>query len=245
MRQDVIALQTFYSSPLGMAAGESLARRIEALWGADLAREQVLGVGFATPLLARIGAKADIRVAAMPAAQGGLSWSATPKGASTVLVEEDRLPFRDGVFSRIIIMHALEEAYAPEVLLGELRRCLAPEGKLIVIASNRLGLWSRAEATPFGHGRPWTRGQLTRLLKEAQFQTTAWTHGLHMPPTGWGPVLALREGWEKVGETVSRVMGGVVLVEATKRIYAEPSGEKLVFSPVKAVRARKGLAGRA
>jgi ubiquinone/menaquinone biosynthesis C-methylase UbiE len=178
----------------------------------------------------------------MPAAQGGLSWAASPKGASTVLLEEDRLPFRDGVFSRIIMLHGLEEAYAPAAMLGELWRCLSPEGKLIVIASNRLGLWARAESTPFGHGRPWTRGQLTQLLKDAQFQTTAWTHGLHMPPTGWGPVLALHEGWEKVGETVSRVMGGAVLVEATKRLYADPGGEKLTFSPIKAVRARKGLA---
>ena len=245
MRQDVIALQNFYTTPLGKAAADTLAQRVGALWGKALAREQVLGVGFATPLLDRLGARAEVRVAAMPAAQGGLSWSATSKGASTVLLEEDRLPFRDGVFSRIIMLHGLEEAHAPGAMLAELWRCLSPEGKLIVIASNRLGLWARAETTPFGHGRPWTRGQLTQLLKEAQFQTTAWTHGLHMPPTGWGPVLALHEGWEKVGETVSRVMGGAVLVEATKRLYAEPGGEKLTFSPIKAVRARKGLAGGA
>jgi hypothetical protein len=56
--------------------------------------------------------------------------------------------------------------------------------------------------------------------------------------------LALHEGWEKAGETVSRMMGGVVLVEATKRLYAEPGGGKIAFSPIKAVRARKGLARR-
>ena len=242
MRQDVIALQDFYASPLGRAAADTLAVRIGALWGNGMAREQVLGVGFVTPVLDRMGERAEIRVAAMPAAQGALSWSATSKGASTVLFDEELLPFRDGMFSRVIMMHGLEEAYAPASLLREIWRVLAPEGKLIVIVANRLGLWSRAEATPFGHGRPWTRSQLTKLLNDTMFQTTAWTYGLHMPPSRWGPVLAMHEGWEKVGETVSRVMGGVVLVEATKRLYAAPDGERLIFSPIKAVRARKGLA---
>lgn len=245
MRQDVITLQEFYNSPLGKVAATTLAGRIGDLWGQALAREQVLGLGFVTPLLEKMGEKAELRLAAMPAAQGGLSWSATPKGVSTVLVDEQALPFRDGVFSRIILMHGLEEAAAPGLLLREIWRILAPEGRVIVIAANRLGLWSRAEATPFGHGRPWTRGQLTRLLSNAQFETTAWTHGLHFPPIGWRPVLAVHDGWEKAGETLSRVMGGVVLVEATKRLYADPGGEKITFSTVKPVHARKGLAGNA
>lgn len=242
MRQDVIALQNFYASPLGKAAADTLAGRIGALWGGALAREQVLGLGFATPLLERMGEQAEIRVAGMPAAQGGLSWAATGRSVSTVLVDEGALPFRDGTFSRIIMLHGLEEAYAPAALLREIWRVLAPEGKLIVIVANRLGLWARAEATPFGHGRPWTRSQLTKLLHDTMFQTTAWTHGLHMPPSKWGPVLALHEGWEKVGETVSRVMGGAVLVEASKRLYADTGGGKIAFSPIKAVRAGKGIA---
>ena len=245
MRQDIIALRDFYASPLGRTAADTLAGRIVLLWGRDLAEDQVLGLGFATPLLDRLGAAAELRVAAMPAAQGALSWAPTPKGTSAVLFDEEALPFRDGMFSRIIMLHGLEEAHTPASLLREIWRIMAPEGKFIIIAANRLGLWARAEATPFGHGRPWTRGQLMRALEDAQFQTTAWTHGLHMPPTGWGPVLALHEGWEKVGETVSRVMGGVVLVEAIKRLYAEPGGGKIAFSPVRPVRAGKtGLASR-
>lgn len=244
MRQDVIDLKAFYATPLGRVVARSLSARISSLWG-GLAREQVLGLGFATPFLELVGEGSEICVAAMPAAQGALSWASTPKGVTTALCEEDRLPFRDGMFSRIIMVHGLEEAYAPGTLLREIWRVLAPEGRLIVIAANRSGLWARTDSTPFGHGRPWTRGQLTRLLNDAMFQTTAWTHGLHMPPTNWGPILAIHEGWEKVGETVSRGMGGVVLVEAAKRVFAEPGGKKLAFAPVRPVRARKGLAHRA
>jgi len=244
MRQDVTTLESFYASPLGQAAAKTLSSRMQSLWGGCKA-EQVLGFGFATPLLDRIGPDAQIKVAAMPAAQGALTWAPNANGVATVLCDEVRLPFRDGMFSRLVVMHGLEESSAPDALLRELWRVLAPEGRLIVIASNRLGLWARSESTPFGHGRPWTRGQLARVLGEAMFQTTAWTHGLHMPPTGWPPVLALHEGWEKVGERVSAIMGGVVLIEATKRLYLTSGGEKISFSPAKAVRATKGLAHRA
>lgn len=244
MRQDVIALQNFYATPLGRAAAETLSGRIAALWGRGLAREQLLGIGYPAPLLERIGSQAELCVAAMPAAQGAVSWSAKGNGSSTIVFDEDHLPFRDGLFSRIVLIHGLEEAYAPGIMLREIWRMMAPEGKLIVIAANRMGLWSRAEKTPFGHGRPWTRMQLTQLLDRSLFQTTAWTYGLHMPPTGWGPLLALYEGWEKLGETVSRGLGGVVLVEARKRLYADTGGGKIAFSPVEAVRVSKGLAGR-
>lgn len=242
MRQDVTSLERFYTTPLGRAAARSLAGRIASLWG-SLEGEHLLGTGFATPVLGAFGASAESCIAAMPASQGALIWSANAdRGISTALVEDNRLPFKDGVVTRVILMHGLEETHAPSIMLREIWRVMAPEGRLIVIASNRLGLWARAESTPFGHGRPWTRSQLTRLLHESLFQTTAWTHGLHMPPTGWAPIFSLHETLERLGETVSRVMGGVVLVEATKRLYADTKGRAIEFGPARAVRARKGLA---
>ncbi|MEM6410969.1 MAG: class I SAM-dependent methyltransferase [Pseudomonadota bacterium] len=241
MRQDVASLEAFYASPLGTKARECLTSRILDLWG-DLNKETLLGVGFATPLITELGHKTDFSIAVMPAAQGGLTWASTDRGVSTVLAEEGDLPFKDGSFTRIIVMHALEESPAPFGLLREIWRVLAPEGRLIVIAANRLGLWARAESTPFGHGRPWTRGQLAHLLEETMYQTAAWTHSLYMPPSQWKPVLTMADGLEKVGETFSRVIGGVVLIEAVKRLYANTGHRKLQFAPVRPVRTRKGLA---
>ncbi|MEM7661438.1 MAG: methyltransferase domain-containing protein [Pseudomonadota bacterium] len=241
MRQDVASLETFYSSRLGAKVREVLASRIHDLWG-DLSSETLLGVGFATPLITPLGKAAETSIAVMPAAQGGLTWAGTERGISTVLAEEGDLPFKDGSFSRIVIMHALEESPAPFALLREVWRVLAPEGRLIVIAANRLGLWARAESTPFGHGRPWTRGQLARLLDETMYQTAAWTYSLYMPPSQWKPILAMADGMEKMGETLSRVVGGVVLIEAVKRLYADTGGQKLQFAPLRPVRTRKGLA---
>ncbi|MEO1405634.1 MAG: methyltransferase domain-containing protein, partial [Pseudomonadota bacterium] len=127
MRQDVASLETFYSSLLGAKVREVLASRIHDLWG-DLNSETLLGVGFATPLITPLGKTAETSIAVMPAAQGGLTWAGTSRGISTVLAEEGDLPFKDGSFSRIVIMHALEESPAPFALLREVWRVLAPEG---------------------------------------------------------------------------------------------------------------------
>ena len=86
---------------------------------------------------------------------------------TTALVEDERLPFPDALFDRIIVCHALEEAESPNRLLREIWRVAAPEARILIIVAHRRGLWARAESTPFGHGRPYTRTQLTRLLEDA------------------------------------------------------------------------------
>ena len=47
---------------------------------------------------------------------------------------------------------------------------LAPSGRVIIVAAARMGLWADAEKTPFGHGRPFTRGQLESLVREAELE---------------------------------------------------------------------------
>ncbi|MEO1475133.1 MAG: methyltransferase domain-containing protein [Pseudomonadota bacterium] len=241
MRQDVSSLEAFYASPLGLKAKGVLLSRVQDLWG-SLANERLLGVGFATPLITALGEGAETCVAVMPAAQGGLTWAGTTRGVSTVLAGEGDLPFKDAMFTRVVLMHGLEESPAPSALLREIWRVLTPEGRVIVVAANRLGLWARAESTPYGHGRPWTRGQLAKLLHETMFQTSAWTFSLYMPPSGWQPFLSIADSIEKAGETMSRGVGGVVLIEAVKRLYADSGGRKLEFAPLRPVRTRKGLA---
>jgi alpha-ketoglutarate-dependent 2,4-dichlorophenoxyacetate dioxygenase len=50
-----------------------------------------------------------------------------------------------------------------------------PEGRLLLIVPNRRGIWARLDSTPFGHGRPYSRGQLERLLGDALFTPLEWT----------------------------------------------------------------------
>ena len=95
-----------------------------------------------------------------------------------------------------------------------------PSGRVVVIAPNRTSLWAQVETTPFGHGRPFSRAQLNRLLTDAMFTPTASTTCLHMPPFGAG--LLVRNGvrWERWGQRIWPQLAGVHLMEVTKEVIA-------------------------
>jgi SAM-dependent methyltransferase len=223
MRVDVLAMQRFYASGLGRMAGRMVQARLAALWPAAEGLD-VLGIGYATPYLDLWRANARRTVAMMPAGQGGEHWPARAAGL-VALSEETRLPFMDSVFDRVLLVHALEEADAVRPLLREVWRVMAPEGRLCVVAANRLGLWAHADHTPFGHGRPYSRGQLSQLLREAMFEPTASARALHAPPLSAGLIASLADGIEKMGAFVGSPFAGVVLMEAVKRLYAGSAGE--------------------
>lgn len=238
MRIDVLALQRFYASAKGAAAQRMIAKKLRSTWP-DAQGLDMLGLGFATPFLDIYRETARRSVAAMPASQGAERW---PNGAPglTVLFEESRLPFADSVFDRVILAHALEEAESPQPLLREIWRVMAPEGRLVVIVANRWSFWAQAEDTPFGYGRPFSRRQLGLLLGDALFEPIASARALYTPPIG--PLLKIADALEPVGEIAWRAFGGVVLMEAVKRLYAETAGAGrkvlLAAAPARASRAR-------
>ncbi len=221
MRQDSVSVSRFYSSRLGQAAGEVLAGRVVDLWGHSRGLS-MLGYGFARPLLAPFAGEASRIVAAVPELAGHVLWDACGRGNCTVMVPELRLPFADGLFDRAVLLHALEETVDPRQLCREIWRVMAPEGRIIIAATNRRGVWASAERTPFGHGRPWTKRQLATLLSDCAFQVTASTHALFMPPIGHGVIASGADVWERVGHFAAPGLGGVVLVEAVKRLYIRP-----------------------
>src|SRR5690606_1275916 len=116
------------------------------------------------------------------------------------------------------LVHALEEADDPAGLLAEAVRALSPAGRIILIAAARGGLWSRVESTPFGYGRPFTRRQLERLVREAGLEPTAWSQTLYVPP--WAPLTPFAEGFEQIGRRLLPGAAGVILLEATRQAYA-------------------------
>lgn len=249
MRRSIEDLRLFYGEPAGALARRLLARRLEDAWG-EASNCDVLGLGYATPWLdAFVGARRV--VAAMPGGQGVELWPPVGKNR-TVLVDDRRLPFAAGSFDRILVVHALEEADDARGLMLEAVRALAPAGRVILIAAARGGLWSRVEATPFGHGRPFTRRQLEQLVREAGLEPTAWTQTLYVPP--WGPLLPLADGFEQVGKRLMPGTAGVIMLEATRQAYARirPGGAVATapvmtpaLHPQPASRASRDLAGPA
>jgi SAM-dependent methyltransferase len=230
MRRSIDDLRIFYGEPAGAAARRMLARRLEDAWG-EAPNCDVLGIGYATPWLdAFVGARR--LVAAMPGGQGVELWPSVGRNR-TALVDDRRLPFAAGAFDRILIVHALEEADDAQALMQEAVRALAPAGRIILVAAARGGLWARAEATPFGHGRPFTRRQLERLVRETGLEPTAWSQTLYVPP--WGPLLPLADGFEQIGKRLMPGAAGVVLLEATRQAYARVRpGGAVATVPVRA-----------
>ncbi len=180
---------------------------------------RTFGLGFATPYLAAFRGEAEPLGALMPASLGAISWP--EKGQSlSVLVEETELPLIDEGADRILLVHMLEWSEKPRELLRELWRVLAPNGRLLLVVPNRRGLWARVDTTPFGYGSPFSRSQLTRLLKEAMFSPEEWEYALYMPPFNWRILLKWPLFWERLGLVLWPTFSGVILVEATKQVYA-------------------------
>lgn len=236
MRQPAATLEAFYQSRLGGSAARLMGARMLDLWG-PCDGMRVLGIGFPGPLLSLWQNDAATCVGAVPEEIGPVRHP-SEKGQILCSAPEHRLPFPEGLFDRVFLLHALEEADSPRQLLREAWRVLAPEGRIVVAVTNRRSMWSLADNKPFGHGRPWTRQQLVRFLNDSLFQVTASTTAVHMPPLDWRLITGASKSWERAGELVLPGLGGVVLVEAVKRLYSKPGGS--AAAPVtKAVKAGK------
>jgi SAM-dependent methyltransferase len=218
MHLDALDLKEFYASPLGGVVRRLLGARLRARWR-DLRGQTVFGLGFAAPYLGAFRGEANALGALMPAELGVIAWPEHGKG-SCVLVDETELPLPDEAADRILLVHMLEWSDSTRALLRELWRVLAPTGRLLLIVPNRRGLWARVDSTPFGHGTPFSRSQLAKLLKEALFSPEEWQHALYLPPFGWRILLNWPVFWERLGLVLWPAFSGVIMVEATKQIYA-------------------------
>lgn len=217
MHLDVIDLHAFYSSPLGNAARRALSQKIRAIWP-NLSGLSLLGMGYTTPYLPLFLGEAARCLAMMPASQGVMRWPGHA-ASLTALVDETGLPLEDASVDRILLVHSLETSEHIRPGLRELWRVLAPGGKILIIAPNRIGLWARSKSTPFGHGRPFSRGQLTGLMRDCLFSPEQWSASLYMPRLGRIMMTNNPEGWERVGRHVWPRFAGVWIVEASKQIY--------------------------
>jgi SAM-dependent methyltransferase len=217
MSIDVIDLRDFYSQRLGIVARLLINRAIRARWPSAKG-QRVLGIGYPTPYLGLFREDSERCIAFMPAAQGVLKWP-TARPALAALVDEFSMPLPDAAIDRILLVHALEMSDDPAGLLREVWRVLAPSGRVIAVIPNRRGVWTRTDNTPFGHGRPYSRSQITQLLRQTWFTPTGWGEALFMPPFAGGWFLRTAMAWERVGAALSLPVAGVHIVEATKQVY--------------------------
>jgi SAM-dependent methyltransferase len=219
MQPNVADLEEFYRSALGRAVQAMIARRLNALWP-DLGGMDALTLGYGIPYC-RQSDTPRRRVLAMPARQGVEQWPASG-GVQSLLVDDEALPFAEASFDRVLIIHGLEESRGPSQLLLEVHRILAPQGRVICVVPNRNGLWAHHEASPFGHGRAYSKGQMRALMRECGLQTSAWAKALYAPPTRFSASLSAMRAWEQAGERLWPAFGGVIMVEASKQVLISP-----------------------
>ncbi len=220
MFADVVDLREFYTTRLGQVARRLVARRLRTLWP-DLTGSRLLGLGYATPYLRPFLGEAERVIALMPAAQGVLRWPV--EGPNHVLLaDEGELPLPDFSIDRVLLVHGLEFSEQVRPLLKEVWRVLAGGGRVLVVVPNRRGIWARIDGTPFGQGHPYTTSQLSRLLRDENFTPERNSGALYIPPTRRRMVLRSAGLFEGIGGRWFTTFAGVVMVEATKEIYARP-----------------------
>lgn len=218
MRHEVHGLRDFYATPAGMVAARLLRERLRAVWP-RLPGQSVLGLGYASPFLRawppRAAGGPARCISLVPAHLPQWRW---PRSAPsrTAVGEGEALPFPDLSFDRILLVHGLEHAENARRLLRETWRVLKDDGRLLVIAPNRHGLWAHLESTPFGHGEPYSARQLERLLRRQMFAVTRREAALFVPPFQTRMLLQGAGVWERLGSRLCPGFAGVTMTEATK-----------------------------
>ncbi|MGC8468551.1 MAG: class I SAM-dependent methyltransferase [Acetobacteraceae bacterium] len=218
MATDVSQAADFYATAPGAVAARLVRERLARLWP-DLAGQAVLGIGYPAPYLRLWREQAARCVALTPSQLGIARW---PAGAANLscTADEDALPFPDLSFDRILLVHGLEAAENARRMLREVWRVLKDDGRVLVVAPNRRGMWAHLEHTPFGHGQPYSPGQIGRLLADTLFRVERRDSALFVPPTRRRLVLRGAALWERAGRRALPQLAGITLTEAVKDAYA-------------------------
>jgi SAM-dependent methyltransferase len=235
MHDDAARLRDFYATPLGQLARRIIARRIRDRWP-DVRGMDVIGLGYASPYLRIFHGEARLTAALMPQSQGVVQWPREGPYRSA-LVPETGLPLRDNSAERVLVVHGLEHAGTREDYVRDIWRVLMPQGRLIVAIPNRRGAWARLDTTPFGHGRPYSAGQIEKLLRQALFEPVGATPCLFAPPFRARALPSAALAWERIGRSLWPAFAGVMIVEAIKIVHAgiRAPAKKPAFVPVPAL----------
>ena len=221
MASDVVDLRDFYRSVLGRVVRRMIRRAIQRVWP-DLRGMRLLGIGYPTPFLSALGGGYRAHDRGDAGHPRGVALAAEGRNLVT-LADEGEIPFADYSIDRVLLVHAIETSDEVRAMLKEIWRVLAGGGRVLIVAPNRRGIWARLDRTPFGSGRPYTMSQLSQLLRDEQFTPVGVDAALFIPPATSRMMLRSAAAWERIGKRWFPTFAGVLLVEATKQIYAKPA----------------------
>jgi len=223
MHTSAIDLKEFYETVQGRVVQRVIRQHIRNLWP-DVKGQRVAGLGFALPYLRPFIGEAERVVALIPMQQGAVFWPPAEEGGQAKglvsMCDEADLPIETNSIDRLLVIHTLNSVESMHAVLQEAWRILTGQGQLVMIVPNRSGIWARMDNTPFGHGTPYSSGQLRKLLKDYMFMPERIDRALFFPPASSRLMLTTAGAWEKVGQSLFNAFGGVNIVQATKQLYA-------------------------
>ncbi len=216
MTSEVHGLAAFYASRRGETVTRLVGARLAALWP-QMPGLSVLGLGWAAPYLG-LWPEAQRRIAVTHGPPP--ERPAPADGGALLVAEEQTLPFPDHSFDRVLLVHGLEAAENARRLLREVWRVLRDDGRVMLVVPNRVGMWAHLDRTPFGHGQPYSRGQIERLLARHLFRAERRDAALFVPPYGLRWLGSVAPPLERAGRLLCPRIAGVLLVEAEKDLFA-------------------------
>lgn len=181
--------------------------------------QRVVGIGYTQPYLDLFINEAERCVSINPAWLGCAPWPDEVNNLAA-LAEDTELPIETNSVDRVLLVHSLEYAELPRSNLQEIYRILKSNGRLLIIAPSRRGLWARAEWSPFGHGKPYSGDQLKSLLRENLFVYERSCTALFAPPLRFNFIRKIFDKVEGVCSVILPAVGGLHVVEVSKQIYS-------------------------
>ncbi len=232
MLYDVGKIDAFYNSTRGQMVARLLNKELSKIWTPSNKTSNLV-VGFPSIFPER----SAMFPVLMPSEIGGMPWE-SENAVYSALIDSTSWPLESDSVDYVLMTHALEFIIDKNGFLLEASRVLRSAGKLIMIVPHRGGLWSRAETTPFGHGTPFSKRQIFSLLKNTGLNPEKCTRSLFLPPFVDKLPRVFSNQVEIFGERLLPLLGGVLIVEANKLVYAEPNknrvaAKKRLFASVK------------
>lgn len=213
-------LKDFYNTLGGRIIRTTLRERVAEFWPAEAQRDmRMIGIGYALPYMRPYLDKAERIVNIMPAQQGAHPWPMDGQNLVCMGDEAD-LPIETNSVDRVLLVHALEFSGFYPPLFEELWRVMKGNARMLIVVPNRMGLWSRADWSPFGQGTPFSASQVERFLRDNLFSHERTRQALFIPPFRREMFLRSAKFFEKAGRSFCPAIGGVHIVEASKQLYA-------------------------
>lgn len=211
-------LKEFYACKTGRLIRRILRNHLLSIWP-DVKGLRLLACGYALPYMRPYLEKAERVIVQLPTNMDAHHWP--PEGKNLVaLADAGSLPIETNSVDRIIVVHGLEFSDNPADAFAEYWRVLKSTGRMIVVVPNRIGLWSRIDWTPFGHGTPFSATQITQFLRDQGFVIERNSGALYVPPLGRGFLLNAAGIFEDIGQAICPGFGGLHVIEVSKQVYA-------------------------